>query len=624
MIEAGVPATTPLAPSAAPLAVLPAMADSSAAPWGSMDHDSRLVRRWFALSMGALLMAYALLMNPYWVPGGDSDFYVSIARNLVLTGEYTYNGLPVAISPPGWPRVMAWVMMISPTFFALKLTTMLGMLASLGVSYFILLRFAPPRVAALTVMLTGILMPVYSLTYFLHSEAIYCLISAAALLLAMRIREARGRYVEQALLILLCIVIPCIRWAGIVQLLPIAAVLLSGQWGQWRERRWVLALTCTIVIIALSFGTRSALELTAEQKIAIKEAGGAAATETDSEENTDDLKAPPLAPGASKEGESRAEEYGQRFLRIGKWFTWLLWYPARFAAVSRPIDTTLTVVGWGVVAVLGYLVVNRTRRGDLLWLATALYCGALCMNWPNPNARYFVPVAPLIVGGVLLALRQAGVDYPATSADWWKWARRAFVYSLLLCNLAMYGVDVIVMRSSNFYATFEAGQHKDLINVTRYLDSLAPMPPDVTTGPQGVQYRPENGDVVVNKRYENIGRIRYSEAGMRAMVLLSNRHIKSLGDNKRFTSQLGPNFSAPYMREIRRLRSEWVLIQSPSVPWRVWHFRLPRPVYERLAKNPSSQTSGGWTLYHFNPDTLTMTEQPVPPVEDWPTRVPGM
>ena len=67
-----------------------------------------------------------------------------------------------------------------------------------------------------------------------------------------------------------------------------------------------------------------------------------------------------------------------------------------------------------------------------------------------------------------------------------------------------------------------------------------------------------------------------------------------------------------------------MLTQQPAVPWRVWHFRLPMAWHESMTKNPGRPLSDGWTLYHFNREARTMTQQPVPAVDDWPTRVPGM
>ncbi|MBC7785708.1 MAG: hypothetical protein H7144_17915 [Burkholderiales bacterium] len=598
-------------------------------------HDPRIVRRWLWLVSGILLVAYLLLQNPYWVPGGDSDFYVAIARTFAQEGKYEYNGLPVAISPPGWPLVLAGIMKISPTFASMKLVTMACMFASLIVSYFIALRFVSPRMAGIGIGLTGLLLPVYSLTYFLHSEGLYCLLSATALLLAMRIREGDRRLIMSGALVLCCLAIPLVRWAGIFQLLPLGAVLMSGRWGFWTGRKPILTAICAIVIVSTWLGTRWSLELTAEQQLAIKDAGGSSVMETEVPDDsaTSDARSVDLVSTNKDPNVSVFEEYGQRFLRSGKWFSWLLWHPSRFASVSKLADEAVTVFGWSAIVTLGYLAYVTFRRGELIWTGLALYCGALCMNWPNPNARYFIPVAPLIVIGILLALQMIS-DQTRTrfTIDWGKWLRRAFIYSVLLCNLAMYGVDVIVMRSSRFYDTFEAGQHKDLVNIAHYLTSLEPIPEGATTLPSDRLYAPSDGRVMINERYENLARVRFSKAGMRAMVLLTDVNIKPLDPGlSKYTMPQDPSvtenkrrFPSRLIKYVRGRRSNWLLIQSPSVPWRVWHFRTPDFIYKRLARDPDQPPSGGWTLYRYDPEVGDLVPTDVPPVEGWPTRVPGM
>lgn len=627
-------------------AVLPVEPDPLALP----THDPRKVRLWGWAVTLVLLVAYLALQNPYWVPGGDSDFYVSIARTMALEGKYEYNGLPVAISPPGWPWVMAQIMKVSPTFLALKLFTMACMLASLVIGYFIALRFVKPSAAGVSILLAGLLMPVYSLTYFLHSEGLYCLLAAWALLISLRVRESRALFVEKIVLVLLCVAIPMVRWAGVFQLLPIAAVLMSGRRWIGVKRNWLLALLCLIAIVVTWQGTRKSLELTAEQLAALKAAGGTTTMDADPEEAPSaESGTVVMVPQEKGSKLSVWEDYGQRFLKAGKWFAWLLWQPGRFASVSKIADNLVTFAGWVVIVMLGALaVVSAMKRGEWLWVSLAAYCGALCLNWPNPNSRYFVPVAPLIILGLFVILYEASRRYPGKTIDGWKWLRRTLVYSVLLCNLAMYGVDVLVMRSARFYETFEAGQHKDLVNIAYYMMTLPPLVQgDPATQPSTTQIaaattnpsapvlpprRPTDGRIMINERYENLGRIRYSKAGMRAMVLLTDVDIKPLDPSLSKTiapqdpATTGNNKAWPnrLLKFIRGRGTRFLLIQSPAIPWRVWHFRLPMEWHNELTKNPGLPASGGWTLYLYDPITNDLYEQPVPDIENWPTRVPGM
>ena len=54
-------------------------------------YPRREIARWFWAVAGVLLLAYLLLQNPYWVPGGDSDFYVAVARTMSRGGGFIYN-----------------------------------------------------------------------------------------------------------------------------------------------------------------------------------------------------------------------------------------------------------------------------------------------------------------------------------------------------------------------------------------------------------------------------------------------------------------------------------------------------------------------------------------------------
>lgn len=610
--------------------------------------ERRRVARWGGITAGVLLLAYLLLQNPYWVPGGDSDFYVSIARSMARGDGFLYNGLPVAISPPGWPWVMAKVMQVSPTFLALKLTAMLCMFGALIAGYFIALRFLRPSAAALATVLAGVLMPVYSLTYFLHSEGLYCLLSAVALLLAFRLREGRGGVGHVIFLLAFCVALPLVRLAGIFQLAPIAAVLLSGPRSlPLAKRHWKTAVACCLTIIATWQISRYAQQLTPETQVLVIEAGGGSDGDTEIAESSD-ARGPEIFQQPKDPNKSRAREYFDRVVRSGKWFSWVLWQPSRFVQISAPADILVGVVGWGVIALLGYLAVVEARRGEWLWVALAAYTGGICLNWDNINSRYFVPVAPLIIVGLLLATRRLGAAYPPGAFDAWKWLRRGLIYSILLCNLAMFGVDVIVMRSARFYETFEAGQHKDLIAAARFLMALPPAPPLPATNPAtpraatrpvarvavGVAtapgtrpapfvHRPDHGDVLVNERYENLGRPRSSKAGSRAMVLLTDRFIKPL-DGKISRVVRPPVKQTSLTKIMRHRKTEWYFAQAPAVPWRLWHFPVPDWLYRRLSKDGPTTPSGGWALYHFDRNESTFTPYPFAPVENWPTRVPGM
>lgn len=560
--------------------------------------SSHETRKWAWVTAFVLLGLYLLLQNRYWVPGGDSDFYVACARSIVTEGEFSYNGNAVAISPPGWPFVMAMLMKVSPTFLLLKLSTMGMMLGSLVISYFIALRFLSPRWSCLAIVTTGLLIPVYSLTYFLHSEALFCLLSAGALLIAMRIREGRHTKLEWFGLFAIAMCIPLVRWSGIIQLLPICAVLIPRA----KYRALILCGTAAgliAIVLATFVISRHLQEPTVEQEQVLKEEGPVLDAAGDAES-----KSVALVPTGGKE-QSLIQEYSERFLRSGLWFSWFFWQPTRFLSVNKYLNLAATLLGWVVVLILLRLVLRSIVQRQWLWPALAIYTAALCMNWPNPNSRYFVPVAPLLTIAVIVGVQTMLRNKPQ------RLVLGLFIIATLFNNLAMYAVDVYVMRAPNFGEHFEAGQHKDLVNIAHFLGTW-PTPPG-------------DGQIMVNDFYENLNRARNTPAGPRAMILLTNRKVRTL--TRPYTKPTAPTYRV--WKYAYQKRSYYLLVQNPSVPWRVWHFKLPMSLYQKLAKDPKDTPSGGWRLRVRVDDPANegnghFQDIPFPADAPWPTRVPGM
>ena len=87
-----------------------------------------------------------------------------------------------------------------------------------------------------------------------------------------------------------------------------------------------------------------------------------------------------------------------------------------------------------------------------------------------------------------------------------------FVGGTVLCNLALYGLEVSVERSRDFYASYEAGLDQNLIAAAKYLTA------------HGVK----DNQIAVSSRYQNLGRTRSSPFGLRATTLLTGRAIVSV------------------------------------------------------------------------------------------------
>ncbi|MEM6313241.1 MAG: hypothetical protein AAF743_04095, partial [Planctomycetota bacterium] len=142
---------------------------------------------WLLLTVTVCATLFALLHNPYWSPGGDSEVYTAVARSIVQGNGYQFNGAPYALSPPGWPVVLAGFMQVSPTFAFLKAMQIAMMVGALGLFFQIGTRLAPPPMVALAVCLAALLHPLYQLTFLLHSEPLFMLLSTGAILAALRV-----------------------------------------------------------------------------------------------------------------------------------------------------------------------------------------------------------------------------------------------------------------------------------------------------------------------------------------------------------------------------------------------------------------------------------------------------
>lgn len=574
--------------------------------------------RWLLLAIVPVTLLYLLLQNDYWVPGGDSEVYLAIARNLVQGKGYTYNAEPVAMIPPGWPIVLAGLMLLWPTFAFIKTAMMVFMLASLVMAYLVLLRLVSPRLAALAVLLSGMLHPLYPLTYWTHSEALFCLLAWGTLLLAFRVAEGKDGWGTVLAMLLLSAAAAFVRWTGLIQVILVVAVLLShGRWRRTAGWRPLVASALAVVIVFTTFlATYQALKLTPDELGRARAVGGA----MDRDEggtNPQPTTVPVNAEASSVRvvdtrgsgTRSLTSEYANRVGNAGKWYAWLFWYPFRFGQSVKPISHAGLALGWLCIVLLSVTMVVRARRGEWLWIALALYTGALTLNWPNPNARYFVPVAPLLLAGVLIAAQSLHESSRRRAGRVLAWSIGIFFAgSIAACNLVLAGIDVSVMRSPEFYRYYEAGVHQSLIEACRYLNQLDPPP--------------GNGEIGVSERYVNLGRSRFSKAGLRSVVLLTDRVVRPVPPR---LSKLPGGALTAWATRGTSVRTPYYLYQLPSSPWRVWHFRLSPTLQQRLTGQPPDPPSSGWVLYQYRRLENRWKRLDVPTTSfDFLKRVPGL
>ncbi len=564
-------------------------------------------RRVFLLTMFALGSFYLLLQNPYWVPGGDSEVYIAIAQNLANGNGLMWNGRPVGMVPPGWPFLMVGVMKVWPTFLALKLVTLVSMWLSMGIFYWIVRRFASPARAAGVVLVAGMLSHAYSLTFWLHSDAAFCLATAASLLLAIQISEGRHTWWRITLMLLLCAVAVFIRWAGVLNFILIGAALVRGQWRPHIRVEWTLLVGAALVIVVTFVGTRWGMKKFAPPRVAyenvpqtidpagtLEEPGVTSVADAGAVEGSYNISTVAASGGI--------RGYIARITGWGTWFSYLFWQPLRLAAGWPALWQIANLLGWLIIALLILAAWNDVITFDWLAPAVLIYSLALCVNWTHATARYLVPLAPLIVlgmfrGAEILLASMRGAPRRAAHIAWLH-----LVAAIVVVNALLYLVDVSVMQSRDFYGRYEAGLTKPLLAAAQFLNAN----------------RVGHGQAVINPMYENIGRRRLSPTGLRALTMLTGKALrtvpqdfqkKALPRDRDFRKWIGDNYITFYL-------------DQPIVsPWRIWHYRVAW-LQELMTGEPAIDAGAGWRIFRCDGKSLPV-RLPRPQPAEYPTRVPG-
>lgn len=588
-----------------------------------------------ALVAGVVLGAYGLLLNPYWTPGGDSEMFISAARSIARGEGNTYNGKPVYVSPPAWSYVMAGAMWVSPTFLMIKLVALGLMAGAWTMAHRVMLRLGPAHWATWSAILTAILVPVYSLTFWLHSEPLFCALAWGAALLGVRAAEDRRRTWEILGVILLCGAMASVRWTSGLQW-GIVAAILAGGWRLTREGaidgravgngRLVLGAglsgAATVLIFIVLF---LILPKIASGSLPIAEVQEIPPTSQDSEDAT-----PDLVDNTIFQNLSPLEERLVRLVASGHWLAWTLWYPARFAGGISNLSWISLAAGWIALAMLVLSAWRAiARRGEIarwplgrfLWPALLGYLFLLVLIWPLPNARYLVPIAPAVLMSVLWGC--CAVGEIAGRRKLGSLLGRTFIASLLIANGAMLAIDIRIQRSgdtlfggsaADYYANYEAGLHSSLLKAIDYLRA------------RGI----DDGDLAVSERYSNLNRPRFSKAGPRNVVMLADRQVLAPPIFYSFVPNRIPEklfiagrvYPGGFREWAARNDVKFYLYQQPTEPWRLWHFRVPADLQSRLSGAPPPEPTFGWLLFSEEDGF----EKPVelPKQFEAPRRIPGL
>lgn len=516
-----------------------------------------------------LLGLFGLLHNPYWVRHGDSELFLSLARNLATGQGYQFNGQPVAIAPPLWPALLAGVMKFSTSLLVLKMLPILSMVGFLMLSYFILLRWTTPIIAVLCVLTAAILEPVFSLTYLFFSDSLFALLVMAAVWTALRISEGEDSWGWIAALVVLCVLSISTRWAGLPFFAVIGAAVLHGEVLPRLNRRWLafgLSAAATVIVF---LGLRALLKVDESQIDPRYDRFVAGHYSMLSQTSLDDTVT-------------------NRIGHFGEWVGGLLWRPAQMYRFSRILDN---LAGWGVSLLAGGMVIVAMRRRHWVWLGGAVYLIVLGINWPDPMSRYIVPLTPFILFGAYHSITRL---FAPMKLDWPRLLiLNLFFASILMVNAGLYAMNLAVLRSRNFYQAWQGGVHKELIDAATYIRNQ----------PRG------DYEVAISGKTVNFGReFPETDGFRRALNFLTARNIVTMP----FNLCREPN--PEVIQWLTEHKVRYYLYQPPIRV--VEHFR-PRSTIEGA---PLAPDDGAWRMYEIRDGEAIRVA--LDPTSDWPRNVP--
>lgn len=564
-------------------------------------------KRWTDRRVVPLLLAwlaglFLATLNPWWVPTGDSEVYLVVARNLLRGDGLMYLGERVAFVPPGWSATLALLLWLGASILWLKVFQIACMTGGLLLCYGALRQVESPVRSGLAVGLAAICSPLYPLTFWLHTDALFVLIASAATFGALRWQPGRGRSLALLAIVLFLVAAGiAVRWAGLVYLVVVAGAILGAPQrqtgdGQERRRRYLdpRRLLAAITVFLVAGGAFVLLKLL----LGGGGGGGGLMLATIEEAQVPSLLI------RERPNLSLPVEFAYRLVQLPSWFGWTLFVPLRFVSTFGRVGWLLDLgVGGLALALLAYAAWMQGRRGRLLYAGTLLYVVGLCLAWPHVNNRYLVPVLPFVIAGVLSGLGRLIASKRWRLGPLWRGLRWAFVAAILATNGSMWLVDVWVARAPtalDFYARYEAGVHLSLMEAAAELDRL----PDA-----------RDGNVGVSERYENLReRWEYKTAQRVIVYLVDLQAIPAPRDRTGWGVK-------PIQQWSRDNDLRYYVHQNPTVPGRLWHFRLTREEHGRIMGDLPGPVERQFELYEMvnhptqaMPDRRWLERHPSPPL----------
>ncbi|MGA2501190.1 MAG: hypothetical protein ABSH20_25915 [Tepidisphaeraceae bacterium] len=604
----------------------------------STDLDHSDDRRFLAYLLVLLGVLYALLLGPQWSAGPDTAYYISIARSIAIGRGVEFNGGAVGRAPPGWPLLLAGLLRISSSFMFLCLCNLLMLLGSAAAWYRIVRRMVPPARAFAIVLLSGILYWWYCSTVQLRTEALFCVIFSPVVLLALQVAEGRPGRWRIALILLGCVAMVFVRFAGLAAIAVVVAALLT-RLAQTRRNSLIVAVA-VIVVTAVSFqATRKLITDILPQYIVPRPhmgepiPGVSALDAFDREEG-----APPVM--TSVFGNGKTLVYAGRAASAGQWLAGYFWMPLHAANSNPSAAVMVNLFGWVLIGVVLAGTWQCGRQGSLLPLGAVLYAGSIIARWSTVNPRYLMPVAPLLLLAFWLAMDHFRTSLKSPVIQKLNRATvRLWIASLILANGALYAVDVFIARSAHFYYYYNGGELQQLASVSKYL----------------LDHNIADGEVATNCFIvSTINKVRTNGYAHRGLVLLTDCGINVVPNNVEAPGVSGPRKTRtskqatathpstnpavielekvmeairdgrpdnPAVARFCQLRGIRYYVYRPPGS-HAWHFRRSQLPSLLVGKHKAARDAPDWELYELINGKLKHV--PFPLLEDWPRGVPCM
>ncbi len=332
-----------------------------------------------------ILLAAAFLYGwnvvPYWKASWDSATYISLAASIAEGKGYSYAGYPHTKYPPGFPLLLAPIVVLAgKNYLLMRLLMATCAVASVGMAYLLIRRIASTSVAVAVALATATSYALYFEATGILSDLPYMVVSLCALYATDRFREGFSRGV--LLGVIACVIAASsFRAVGLVLAPAIVLSILLDARGQSFPRR-LRAAAAVAAAMAIATGLWVGRNATVSQRLP-----------------------PNLSEGIGYEREvvlvdpssSHSETVGWATLteRVGRNVDYYNGIAASMLTARRAKDP-IQVKLLGCLLVAGWAVSMFRRRGVVEYY-TPLYAAAYLL-WPaHQGDRFFVPILPMLL-----------------------------------------------------------------------------------------------------------------------------------------------------------------------------------------------------------------------------------